>query len=253
MDRSTKVWDILLELSSMNGISPWSVRLQHADSGLYVHYLWHYTLSQCIALIEHRGAAQQLLSNKFAYFAAEHFVAFYSHFDDTQSFQSRYLQCNDDVDALRTTIRKHEAYLEEAAQLEDDGSSDGHGDAADGDADDLKEPVPTMEDVDLLMGPDPNRDLHGFKAQRVWDMRSLTVHFGDRSHSVLLEDCSPGCECWTDDIGGCRIGHVVQYLLQIPLQDQGWIVGGKMVDYFDEKAAHLLFENDSKLIVYRKV
>lgn len=91
MDRSTKIWDILLELSSMNGISPWNVRLRHADSGLFVHYLWHYTLSQCIALIEHRHATQQLLSNEFAYFAADKLVAFYSHFDDTQSFQSRFV------------------------------------------------------------------------------------------------------------------------------------------------------------------
>merc|ERR1719242_198642 len=117
MDRSTKIWDILLEISSMNAISPWNVRLQHQDTGLYVDYLWHYTLSQCIALIEHRRSSQQILNNKFAYSAAEHFVVFYSHFDDTQSFQSRYLQCDDNVNVLADTIRRHEAYLEETEQF----------------------------------------------------------------------------------------------------------------------------------------
>merc|ERR1712087_895402 len=117
MDRSTKIWDILLEISSMNAISPWKVRLQHQDTGLLVHYLWHYTLSQCIALIEHRSSSKQVLSNDFAYLKGDHFVAFYSHYDDTQSFQSRYLQCNEGDDALSRSIRKHQVYLEETAQF----------------------------------------------------------------------------------------------------------------------------------------
>lgn len=243
MDRNTKIWNILLEISSMNAISPWNVRLQHLDSGLYVHYLWHYTLSQCIALIDCRSATQQVLSNKFAYFVAEHFVAFYSHFDDTQSFQSRYLQCNDNVDVLANTIRKHEAYLEEIDRFTSQQNED---------EDDVKEEEPVM-DIGMESAVDPDRDTHVFRAERVWDKRTLTVYFGDKSHCVLLEDCSPGCECWTDDIGGCRIGYVVEYLLHIPLEEQGWIAGAKMIDYFDENAADFIFQNDFKLIVYRKL
>lgn len=162
---------------------------------------------------------------------------------------------------LADTVRKHEAYLEETEQfvaeqveadeLSGDSTADPveleSADHADGDADDMKAAM------DWEIEVDPNRDTHGLRAHRVWDRRSLTVCFGDKEHSVLLEDCSAGCECWTDDAGGCRIGYIVEYLLQIPLEKQGWIVGAKMVDYFDENAAESIWEHHSTLIVYRKL
>ena len=95
-------------------------------------------------------------------------------------------------------------------------------------------------------------DAHAFVAERVWDQRTLRVHFGGETHEMALEGCSPGCRCWTDDVGGCRIGYVVEHILKLPLDAQGWIVAGKMVDYFDEDVAQRIFEADANLTVFVK-
>merc|ERR1712228_127644 len=230
IDRHYKIWDILREISDMNNKSPWNLRLKHVESGLYVHYLWNYTLYQIIQLIENKKLNTDILDNKFAFHLNQHFICYYSQFDETCSYKSTYLPCNDNVESIQNIIQKHEEYLLKTTQTEQ------------------KYDEKEMEQMEI-----EDRDKHQFIATRVWEKRQLNIHFGDKRQCILLEDCSAGCQCWSDDVAGCRIGYVIEQIFKIPLNKQGWIVNGQIVDYFDEGVAKCIFQSDSNLILYSKL
>ena len=229
MDRKYKIWDILREISEMNKISPWKIRLKHIESGLYVHYLWQYNLYQIIQLIEYKDLNKDIINNKFVYYLNKecHLICYYCQYDDTYSYQTTYLPCHDNIDNIQNEIDKHEKYLSQSTGEE-------------------KEEKEEEEDIEI-----DDRYKHQFKSDRIWDKRELTVFYGDIKQKILLEDCSVGCKCWTDDCGGCRIAYLIQHLTNVPLDKQGWIVDNQIIDYFDENAAQLIFSAQSKIILFK--
>ena len=246
MNRSYRIWQILREIADMNSqsrVSPWNIRLKHAESGLFVHYLWQYSLFQIVQLVENKQMNADILSNEFAFHHGEHFVCFYSPDDDGCSYKSTYLPCNDNEENIASMIQKHEQYLAKALQM---AMEQKYEESGDGDTSvDEKDEVADAVEVD-------DRNKHQLIATRVWEKRQLTMQFGDRRQCILLEDCSAGCECWTDDVAGCRIGYIAEHIFKIPLQEQGWIVNNRIVDYFDEGVGQLIFESGANLTLYCK-
>eukprot|EP01083_Nonionella_stella_P085124 235881_1 len=237
INRKYKIWDILREISEMNkGVSPWNIRLKHIETGVYAHYLWQYNLYQIIQLIEYKELNQDILNNKFVFYSQPQFICYFSPYDDTYSYQTKYMPCHDNIQTIQKTITTHEQYLSKSQKLLMDEKHE------------TEEQSDEKEEIVI-----DDRYKHQFIATRIWDKREMIVYYGDKKRSVWLEECSVGCECWSDDIAGCRIGYIVEHLFNIPLHKQGWIVGSQIIDYFDENAASLIFSSASKLILYLKL
>lgn len=100
-----------------------------------------------------------------------------------------------------------------------------------------------------IYGYDLNDDsIHNFNAVRQWNIKKLNVYFGKKCYKFLLEKCSNNCVCWNDEFAGFRIGYILQELINIKIDEQGWILNdNKIIEYFDQNISKLLWDDDNTL------
>ncbi|ETO08547.1 hypothetical protein RFI_28844 [Reticulomyxa filosa] len=218
---------------SLTGFSPWNVRLvchdPNTNYATFVHFRFRQTLQQILEIAAEdskkwfRKHGMQPMEKCLSISNSPHFEM-YELIDGRYSYQSRYRPCY----SYAKDAKPPEYGLEKMhpkPYAKDGDSTDKH----------------------LVKRP------FDFHALRIWEHQTLTLMYGDEVFQLILEHCSPGCVCWTDELCGCRIAFIIEHMLHINVKHQGYVMGGKEVvlDYLDESFSHKLWLHNGQMIIFK--